>query len=378
KKQTAYMAPTEILASQHYMTIRTLLRSNAVALLTSSRSEVNGAPCSRAELQRQIAGNDIDLVIGTHALIQEDVRFLDLAFAIVDEQHRFGVEQRKKLRAMSGNPETLPHLLSMTATPIPRTLALTIFGDLDLSILDEKPQNRTPIQTRRASLTNLESVFSHIQSEVQSGHQAFVVCPLIQESDILPRSSAESVYAEWKQRMPNIRMELLHGKMKTADKESTMQQFYGHNIDVLIATAVIEVGVDVPNATMMVILGAERFGLAQLHQFRGRVGRAEHASYCYVIPDDDNSGRERIDAFVASNDGFQLAEFDLQSRGPGEVYGRRQSGIPNFNVATLQDAHMIQRAQQLTRNILERDSTLTTFPILQQRVHQFLEQLHLE
>lgn len=379
KRQTAYMAPTEILANQQYDALCSLLPNKNIAILTSARAELNGAKLSRPELKRRIAGNDADVVVGTHALLQEDVRFLDLGLAIIDEQHRFGVKQRKMLRRVSGTPETLPHLLSMTATPIPRTLALTVFGDLDLSILDELPQNRKPTITQRASLQALDPVFQRLHKELSVGRQAFVVCPLIAESDLLQHSSAEKVFEEWARGpLSGHTVALLHGKLKTAEKEEIMTKFQAGEINVLISTAVVEVGVDIPNATVMIIRGAERFGLAQLHQFRGRVGRAEHQSYCYVIPDEDNAGAERLDAFVQSNDGFELAEFDLKTRGPGDVYGTRQSGLPDLKVANLTDVALIERAQQIAETLLETDPELSQHKDFQTRVTRFLNDLHLE
>ncbi|MBZ0298590.1 MAG: ATP-dependent DNA helicase RecG [Anaerolineae bacterium] len=322
--QAAIMAPTSILAEQHYRNIGDALakmpgeRQPVVALLTGALSAAD-----REAVRTNVANGSVDVIIGTHALIQEGVEFHDMALAIIDEQHRFGVEQRGALRGKGKNP----HLLVMTATPIPRTLALTLHADLDLTLLDEMPPGRKPVQTRVVEPVARERVFSFVESQIEQGRQAFVVHPLVDESEKIDARSALEAYKELSKVFFRYKVGLLHGRMKPAEKDDVMSAFGRGDYDVLVTTSVAEVGVDVPNASVIVIEGANRFGLAQLHQFRGRVGRGSHVSYCLLIPDNNTiEAHERLQAMEAITDGFQLAEIDWKLRGPGDLLGTRQSG----------------------------------------------------
>jgi ATP-dependent DNA helicase RecG len=359
--QVALMAPTEVLARQHAEGIaRTLQRFSTdpscsrppvVALLTGS------LPASEADdVRRRAALGLVDLLVGTHALAEETVQFSNLLLAIVDEQHRFGVNQRQRLRE-KGNP----HVLTMTATPIPRTLALTAFGHHDLSVLLSKPKNRKPIKTRVVRPSDRPTVERFIDRQIEEGRQVFVVCPLISEGanpETLDLRSVEAESARLQQAFPHRRIAVLHGQMSGKEKEATMQAFRAKESDILVSTSVIEVGVDVPNATIMVIEGAERFGLAQLHQFRGRVGRSEHPSTCFLFPSSsEQADSRRLQAMEQYDSGFQLAEVDLQLRGPGELFGIRQSGLPEARVSTLLQPQVILRARQAAERTLGLTST---------------------
>ncbi len=363
--QTALMAPTEILAGQHAETLDSLLSpfDVRVGLLTSS---VKGA--ARKTLYEQIANGEVDVVVGTHALIQEKVVFHNLGFVVIDEQHRFGVDQRQRLLGKSG---TLPHLLAMTATPIPRSLALTVYGELDVSVLNEKPANRLPIKTQIVSPVSAAKVYEAVDKEIAAGRQAYVICSLIEEN---PDNDVKSVQAEYK-RLKNSTfghrsIGLLHGKMKPAEKEQVMQDFKDKKYDILVSTTVVEVGVDVPNATCILIENADRFGLAQLHQLRGRVGRSSHQSYCYLMMSGTNKPTERLCELEKSNDGFYLAEVDMNLRGPGEIYGRMQSGALNLQIATLADTQLIARAQKAARKFIEHED-ITSYAGLNDRVRYY-------
>jgi ATP-dependent DNA helicase RecG len=283
------------------------------------------------------------VIVGTHALIQEGVRFARLGFAVVDEQHRFGVEQRDALRQKGYNP----HMLVMTATPIPRTLALTLYGDLDISTLDEMPAGRQQVITRWRSGTRRAEAYRVIAEQVAEGRQAYVICPLIEESDTLEAKAAVREYERLRtQVFPDLRLGLVHGGLKSTEKEQAMRHFRDGELDVLVATAVVEVGVDVPNATVMVIEDADRFGLSQLHQFRGRVGRGQHQSYCYLLSQEAGAtARERLSVMERTNDGFALADEDLRLRGPGDFFGTRQSGLPELKVAKLADTQLLAEAR---------------------------------
>jgi ATP-dependent DNA helicase RecG len=322
-----------------------------VALLTGSL----GAKEKRRVLEA-IANGDVDLVIGTHALISERVRYAQLGLVIVDEQHRFGVEQRQQLKDKGFNP----HMLVMTATPIPRTLTLTIYGDLDTSVLDELPPGRQEIKTRWITSAERDKAYKHLRREISKGRQAYVVCPLVDESEKVDLPSAEEMYVKLGSEIfPDLRVTLIHGKMPPREKDAVMVAFRNHEYDILVATAVIEVGIDVPNATTMQIEGAERFGLAQLHQFRGRVGRGIHQSYCILVSDKENElTKQRLEAMVNVRDGFKLAEIDLQLRGPGEFFGTRQSGTPDLKVAQLADTRLLHAANLEAQKILLEDPRL--------------------
>jgi ATP-dependent DNA helicase RecG len=310
----------------------------------------------RRRVLEAIANGDVDVVVGTHALITESVRYAQLGLVVVDEQHRFGVEQRQRLKDKGFNP----HMLVMTATPIPRTLTLTIYGDLDTSVLDELPPGRQEIKTRWIVSAERDKAYKHLRREISRGRQAYVVCPLVDESEKVDLPSAEEMYVKLASEVfPDLRVALIHGKMQPREKDEVMVAFRAHEFDILVATAVIEVGIDVPNATTMLIEGAERFGLAQLHQFRGRVGRGVHQSYCILVSDKENEvTKQRLEAMEETRDGFRLAEIDLELRGPGEFFGTRQSGTPDLKVAQLADTRLLHAANLEARNILSDDPKL--------------------
>lgn len=340
--QAALMAPTELLARQHAETIYKLLEplglSSELLLLVGALSSAQ-----KRKARDAIADGKARFLVGTNALIQETVEMPKLGLVIIDEQHRFGVEQRKGLMAKAGY---MPHLLSLTATPIPRSLALTLYGELDISILDAKPPGRQPIHTEIVPPTSVELVYENIRKELDAGRQMFVVCPLIAESESVDANSAEKIYEQFrKKEFKGYKLGLLHGKMKAEDKNDMMQQFVAHKLDVLISTTVIEVGVDVPNASVMMIQSAERFGLAQLHQLRGRVGRGGHRAYCYLMASDSKAPSRRLRALESSDDGFRLAELDLELRGPGAIYGQMQHGALDLRVARLTDVALIAAAR---------------------------------
>jgi ATP-dependent DNA helicase RecG len=343
--QAAFMAPTEILAEQHYLTLKRLLARcpYAVELVTSSAF---AKAKDRAAALDRLAGGQAQIAVGTHALIQEGIAFRNLGLAVVDEQHRFGVLQREDLRKKGYDAD----VLVMTATPIPRTLALTAYGDLDTSVLDERPPGRAPIVTRRRPAGERRAIVEDVRRQVEAGRQAYVVYPLIAESEKLEDVKAATQMAEeWAAALPGARVGLLHGRLKSAEKEAVMGAFSGGQLDVLVATTVIEVGVDVPNATLMVIEHAERFGLAQLHQLRGRVGRGALASDCVLVSHGrlSDDARARLDVLLRTDDGFLIAEKDLEIRGPGDVLGTRQWGLPTFRVSRLlRDQALLERARQ--------------------------------
>jgi ATP-dependent DNA helicase RecG len=326
----------------------------------------------RAERTRSldaIASGEADVVVGTHALIQQGVEFDDLALAIVDEQHRFGVAQRTALRdkaAGEDDASTSPHLLVMSATPIPRSLALTVYGDLDLSVIDELPPGRQPVRTRWLLPRERERAYAFVRSQVEEGRQAFILCPLVEGSDKVQARAAVDEHARLQEAVfPDLQVGLLHGRMRSKEKESVMTSFYNRELDILVSTSVVEVGIDVPNASVILVEGADRFGLAQLHQFRGRVGRGEHRSYCLLVsdaasPDDPGSQAtwERLKAIEETQDGFVLAEKDLELRGPGEFVGVRQSGLPDLRMGRLSDTRTIEKARQEARQIFDTDPEL--------------------
>lgn len=358
--QAALMAPTEILAEQHYRGLSSLLAPTGleIALLTGSTPAAE-----KSVIYERLADGTIQIVVGTHALIQEAVNFSNLALAVIDEQHRFGVEQRGALRD-KGNRDadrTNPHLLVMSATPIPRTLALSLFGDLDFSILDEMPPGRQEIKTRWLRASERERAYNFIRQQVAEGRQAYLIFPLVEESDKIDAKAAVAEYDVLKNEVfSNLHLGLVHGRLKSEQKDTVMRAFYAGELDVLVATSVIEVGVDVPNSTVMIIEGANRFGLAQLHQFRGRVGRGEHQSYCVLIADESTGDAEkRLTALEETNDGFLLAEKDLELRGPGEFFGRRQSGLPELRMASLLDLPLLKMAQKEATNLFAQDPDLS-------------------
>jgi ATP-dependent DNA helicase RecG len=380
-----FLAPTEILARQHFGTISRILKGwpISVGLLTRSESKIMDGLGSRnftkAEMLKKISEGDIQIMVGTHALLQEKVKFCDLALLIVDEQHRFGVEQRKNLKEKNKNNGFVLHLLSMTATPIPRTLALAFYGDLDLSIIDEMPEGRKKIITKIIKPSDKSATYQFVRQEVGSGRQAFVICPLIDPSDKIEVQSVQEEYQKLSQEIfPEFKIGFLHGKLKPDDKEKIMKDFLDNKINILVSTSVIEVGIDVPNAAIMMIEGAERFGLAQLHQFRGRVGRSEYQSYCFLFTENNNEKtKARLEALVNSNNGFELAEKDLELRGPGEVYGLKQSGLPSLKIATLSDRAIIKEAKNAVDDIIKLSRQLKEYPDLQAKL-ETVDSIHLE
>ena len=364
--QAALMAPTEILAEQHAGTIGGILGEERVQLLTGSVP-----PGEKEAIYAALAAGTVDAVVGTHALIQEGVAFQKLGLVIVDEQHRFGVEQRAILRQKGHNP----HVLVMTATPIPRTLALTVYGDLDVSVIDEMPPGRQEVKTYWLDTRGRERAYTYIRQQVQAGRQAFVICPLVEASDQSESKAATEEHARLQAEVfPQLRLGLLHGRMKGEEKEAAMAAFHRGETDVLVSTSVVEVGIDVPNATVMLVEGANRFGLAQLHQFRGRVGRGAHESACILVADSATpEAEERLGAMTETNDGFVLAQKDLELRGPGEFFGTRQSGLPDLKMADVMDLATLQQAREEAGLVFGEDPGLEApeHRLLAWRVDQF-------
>lgn len=360
--QAALMAPTGILAEQHYQTIRKLLTSGneehqafleegQVRLLTGDTGQVE-----RTEIFAGLESGYVKLLIGTHALIEDPVKFQNLQMVVVDEQHRFGVSQRAALRSKGDNP----HLLVMTATPIPRSLQFTIFGDLDVSIMDEMPTGRLPVTTMIAYPTERERVYQTVRNQVEEGHQAFIIYPLVEagENEEVKAAVEEQVRLQ-EEIFPDLKVGLVHGRLKPSEKDAVMLAFRDKIYDVLVSTSVVEVGVDIPNATIMVIEGANHFGLSQLHQFRGRVGRGEAQSYCFLIPDNDSAvENRRLQVMTETNDGFRLAEVDLEERGPGDFLGTRQAGAIDLKMASLADTVLIKQTREIATKLLDRDPEL--------------------
>jgi len=423
--QTAFMAPTEILAQQHFTEI-TKLTGNfniTIGLLTSSDAKIysgaaknksrrpNKTSSDKSALIKKIGSGEVQIIIGTHSLIQEKIRFRNLGLAIVDEQHRFGVGQRaalqKNISAIKDEtPKQIPHLLSMTATPIPRTLALTIYGDLDLSFINEMPKGRQKIITKIVEPKNRQKAYDFIKEQIKSGRQAFVICPRIEAanreaqsanrqneifsydmryaiSDKRKWNDAKTVTEEYKKLsekiFPDLKINMLHGKIKQKEKEKIMQDFRDKKYDILVSTSVVEVGVDIPNASVMVIEGAERFGLAQLYQFRGRVGRGAHQSYCFLFAESSSPATsQRLKAVVAAQSGFELAEKDLELRGPGEFWGAQQWGLPDLAMASLADRELIKSCRSEAEKILAKDPELKNFPSLKEKLSAFKSIVHLE
>jgi ATP-dependent DNA helicase RecG len=364
--QAAIMAPTSILAEQHFrnftqlLTVEGGLQENEICLLVGSTPDIR-----KEEIRQGLLDGSVKMVIGTHAVIEPDVLFKDLQFIVIDEQHRFGVEQRKELRSKGTNP----HLLVMTATPIPRSLALTVFGDLDISVIDEMPEGRQPVSTHVLRPQERERAFTLIRGQIRDDRQAFIVYPLIDESEkIEARAAVDDFESLSKEIFPNLKLGLLHGRMKPAEKDEVMMKFRDKEFDILVSTTVVEVGVDVPNSTVMLIEGADRFGLAQLHQLRGRVGRGAVQAYCLLIPThEDATENERLQAMSQTNSGFELADLDLKTRGPGEFLGTRQAGFAStLKMASITDVALIEKARAQAQALFERD------PYLQNPEHALL------
>ncbi len=391
--QVAYMAPTEILATQHFESFVSLFQGSgiSIALLTGSgakkfpskvaSSKTPWTDISRPQLKKWIANGEIPIVIGTHTLIQKTLQFKHLALAIIDEQHRFGLTQRKGLAKKDAH---FPHLLSMTATPIPRTLALTIYGDLDLTVLDELPAGRKEVATALVLPDKREEMYETIRTELAAGRQAYVICPRIDEPDPEKEKAvqAKSVIAEAKRLseeiFPEYRISVLHSKMTKDAKEKTMASFARHESDILVATSVVEVGVNVPNATLIVIEGAERFGLAQLHQLRGRVQRSSHQSYCYLFAESKSERTlERMRLFISAKNGFELAEYDLALRGSGELTGARQWGLSDLAMEALRNPKLVAAARESAKAVIAEDSLLEHHASLRERIAP-LENAHFE
>ena len=421
--QTAFMAPTEILARQHYKTLAGLLSDynlNLCLLTGSDAQEIKNDKnytTTKKALTEKIKNGQAQIVIGTHALIQKQISFKKLTLAVVDEQHRFGVAQRaalqKNIAALpDGLPQKIPHLLSMTATPIPRTLALTLYGDLDLSLLTELPKGRQKISTHLVPPIKRMAAYGFIRQQIRQGRQAFVVCPRIErpaadiarpfgmrsqwDTDAISEETIAkgndnigigTVKAEYeklsKNIFPDLKIALLHGKLKSEEKDKIMADFSAGRTDILVSTSVIEVGIDIPNATIMMIEGAERFGLAQLHQLRGRVGRGPHQSYCLLFTDSPGAQtQERLKIMTTCHDGFRLAEKDLELRGPGEFFGTSQSGLPDLSASLLTgsliDLIMVKQARSEAAKILQQDPELKNYPLLKERLQKFQNDIHLE
>lgn len=418
--QVAFMAPTEILANQHFKSLIKMLEKFDVKLgyLTGKESFIykHGkiAEVKKKDLLLDLEFGQIDLLIGTHALIQKTVKFSKLALVIVDEQHRFGVSQRAEL---TKNTRLIPHLLSMTATPIPRTLALTVYGDLDLSLIKEMPKDRKKIKTVIVDPSERKTAYDFIHKEVKEGKGVFVICPKIGQDaseagfagspvskeetenslapiagsftpinyqmNMLAPSEMKTVKQEYeklsKEIFPDLRITMLHGKMKTEEKQRVMLDFKKGEIDILVSTSVVEVGVDVPRATVMMIEGAERFGLAQLHQFRGRVGRSDMQSYCFLFTTDPSQlHRKRLKALETSDNGFELAQKDLEIRGPGQLYGAAQWGLPDVAMEGMLNIFLVEKTRQAAKEILEKDPELINYPLLKEELKHFKQKIHFE
>ena len=372
--QVAFLAPTEILARQHYVTLRDLLshtrHKNDIQLLVGSTKK-----SEKQAIKEAISQNKAKLIMGTHALLEEDVSWHALGLVVIDEQHRFGVRQRQKLQAKAGH---MPHILCMTATPIPRSLALTVYGELDISIIRQKPVQKAEILTTIVSPNSVQQMYDALQQSLDGGRQAYIVCPLITESDVLNTASAEETFKLVSQKyLKQYKVGLLHGRMKAADKEAVMQSFKNGDIAVLVATTVIEVGVDVPNATDMVILGADRFGLAQLHQLRGRVGRGKHEGRCYLVMSDSQKPSRRMQAIATTTDGFKLAEYDLEIRGAGAIYGTMQHGALDLRHVQLTDYQLIAEVRQAAKAFSKTGTYMVKYPHLADKITKTLQLTYL-
>ena len=408
--QVAFMAPTEILAKQHFKTITNFLKKFGlnIGLITGKENYLNNKKIKRKELLEKVKDGMINILIGTHAIIQDTtpktrektpLQFNNLALVIIDEQHRFGVKQRARLcQGSGGRAKLIPHLLSMTATPIPRTLSLTIYGDLDLSIIDELPKGRKKIITKIVQPKEKKETYNFIRQQVKEGRQSFVICPRIEPSSakategqgplilderVFSWMDVKAVKQEYqklsKEIFPDLKIGMLHGKMKTEEKEKVMKDFKNKEIDILVSTSVVEVGVDIPNASVMMIEGSEKFGLAQLHQFRGRVGRSNFQSYCFLLTDAPGIVyNRRLRALITCENGFELAEKDLAIRGPGDFSGLRQWGIPDLTMASLADVVLVSKTRNEAKEILQEDPELKKYPSLREKLKEFKEKVHLE
>jgi ATP-dependent DNA helicase RecG len=389
--QTAFMAPTEVLIKQHYQTLNNLFKKYKmnIGLITGKENKLNGKKIKRKELLEKTKLGKVDLLIGTHALVQKEVKFQKLALVIIDEQHRFGVEQRANL---CQKKDLIPHLLSMTATPIPRTLSLTVFGDLDLSLIKQMPKGRKKIVTEIVPPEKRNQVYSFIKEQIKAGRQVFVICPRIETAD-QNQEQTEKKGISWlevkavkeeyekmsKKIFPEFKVAMLHGKMKMDEKEKVMKKFKEGKTDILVSTSVVEVGIDIPNATVMMIEGADKFGLAQLHQFRGRVGRGEEQSFCYLLTDfSGQKTSQRLRALTKYESGFELAEKDLEIRGPGDFSGQRQWGVPDIAMSALSDLSLVETTRKEAKEILEKDPELKKHLPLREKLKYFQERIHLE
>jgi len=389
--QVAIMAPTEVLALQHFESfckifekynINIALLTNSYQLASSHHESTVNNKLKRIELLDQIKDKKIDIIIGTHALIQKDVEFGNLTLVIVDEQHRFGVSQRAYLQQESaqikdGVKNKIPHLLTMTATPIPRTLTMAFFGNLDISVLDEMPKNRKEIITKVIPTIERNKIYDFVRSEIETGRQSFVIFPLVEESKAMSEIKAAVTEHERlsKEIFPDLKLGLLHGRLKSNEKEKVMLDFKNKKYDILVSTSVVEVGVDIPNATIMIIEDAQRFGLSQLHQFRGRVGRGEFQSYCFLF---GPASSERLRTMEKFSDGFSIAEKDLKLRGPGQFLGTRQSGLPDITMENIANIKLIKISRQNAEEILKNDPDLKNHPLLQKEIEKLEKKVHLE
>jgi len=397
--RVAFMAPTEILVKQHYQTLNKFLKDYKlkIGLITGKENKLGAKKIKRAELLEKTKNGKVDILIGTHALVQKEVRFGNLAFVIIDEQHRFGVEQRARLCQDSGKKtKTIPHLLSMTATPIPRTLSLTIYGDLDLSLIKELPKGRKKVITEIFPPEKRNQAYEFIKKQIREGRQVFVICPRIEPAGFeegfenqevdnrgiawLEVKTVKEEYEKLSKKVfPEFKVAMLHGRMKNEEKEKIMKSFKDDKTDILVSTSVVEVGIDVPNATVMVIEGADKFGLAQLHQFRGRVGRSQEQSYCFLLTDFySQTINKRLRALIKCENGFELAEKDLVIRGPGDFSGQRQWGIPDIAMAALKDISLVEETRKDAKEILEKDPEFKKYLPLKVRLEEFKKRIHLE
>lgn len=427
--QTAFMAPTEILARQHFETMKALLArmpaeyQPVIGLVTGSGATVLyekdiSAPVARPDMAKKVADAEIAIVFGTHALIEKTVAFKNLGLVIIDEQHRFGVHQRAELarrRTKNGNGGAglVPHFLSMSATPIPRTLMLTVFGDLDLSLITELPSGRKPIETKIVAPAERQTSYAFIRAQVKEGRQVFVICPRIEKSEgptngengivggggrpgaappdaavkidrrtiaNLDMRSVKEEYEKLRTKIfPDLNVEMLHGQMKGKEKQDIMRAFKNREFDILVATSIVEVGVDIQNATVMMIEGADRFGLAQLYQFRGRIGRGEHRSYCFLMADSAaKAANARLKAILEAKNGFELAEKDLALRGPGQFFGEVQTGLPDIAMSALQDPELVKASREAAIALVQSDPSLKAYPPLRTKISEFRKNIHLE